>query len=132
MTDADRDMIKLLLESICSVKMELEEYLLDDKDISYTPAMIFRNRAGNRITILLYPGSPCGDYPGIRKLFEKLMQQLNHADPEAVRMTYGIYEICALAEPVLEDYREILYGSGSQADSFHPGFRTEVRLLSLM
>ena len=31
--DADREMIKLLLESICSVKMELEEYLLDDKDI---------------------------------------------------------------------------------------------------
>ena len=49
------------------------------------------------------------------------MQQLNHADPEAVRMTYGIYEICALAEPVLEDYREILYGSGSQADSFSSG-----------
>ena len=120
-TDADRDMIKLLLESICNVKMELEEYLLDDKDISYTPAMIFRNRAGNRIQFCYIPGYHCGDYPGIRKLFEKLMQQLNHADPEAVRMTYGIYEICALAEPVLEDYREILYGSGSQADSFSSG-----------
>lgn len=39
--DADREMIKLLLESICSVKMELEEYLLDDKDIPYTMGMIF-------------------------------------------------------------------------------------------
>ena len=41
--DADREMIKLLLESICSVKMELEEYLLADKDIPYTMGMIFRN-----------------------------------------------------------------------------------------
>ena len=86
--DADREMIKLLLESICSVKMELEEYLLDDKDIPYTMGMIFRNRTGNRIQFCYIPGYHCGDYPGIRKLFEELMQRLNHTDQEAVRMTY--------------------------------------------
>ena len=53
--DADREMIKLLLESICSVKMELEEYLLDDKDIPYTMGMIFRNRTGNRIQFCYIP-----------------------------------------------------------------------------
>ena len=84
--DADREMIKLLLESICSVKMELEEYLLDDKDIPYTMGMIFRNRTGNRIQFCYIPGYHCGDYPGIRKLFEELMQRLNHIDQEAVRM----------------------------------------------
>lgn len=115
--DADREMIKLLLESICSVKMELEEYLLDDKDIPYTMGMIFRNRTGNRIQFCYIPGYHCGDYPGIRKLFEELMQRLNHTDQEAVRMTYGIYEICALAEPVLEDYLEILYGNANQTDA---------------
>lgn len=45
------------------------------------------------------------------------MQRLNHTDQEAVRMTYGIYEICALAEPVLEDYLEILYGNANQTDA---------------
>ena len=78
--DADREMIKLLLESICSVKMELEEYLLDDKDIPYTMGMIFRNRTGNRIQFCYIPGYHCGDYPGIRKLFEELMQRLNHME----------------------------------------------------
>lgn len=53
--DADREMIKLLLESICSVKMELEEYLLDDKDIPYTRECFQQsNRKSN--SVLLYPG----------------------------------------------------------------------------
>ena len=84
-------MINLLLESICSVKFELEEYLLDDKDIPYTMGMIFRNRTGNRIQFCYIPGYHCGDYPGIRKLFVELMQRLHHTDQDAVRITYGIY-----------------------------------------
>ena len=66
---------------------------------------------------MLYSGISLRRLSGDPQLFEELMQRLNHTDQEAVRMTYGIYEICALAEPVLEDYLEILYGNANQTDA---------------
>lgn len=115
--EADKEMIRMLLESICNMKMELEEYLLDDRDISYRSAMVFRNRSGNRMQFCYIPGYHSEKTPGVRGLFEELLQHLNHMDSEAVRMTYGMYERCGIAEPVMEDYREILYGKSD--DEMH-------------
>ena len=55
--DADREMIKLLLESICSVKMELEESICwMTRGIRSTMGMIFRNQNRKSDSVLLYPG----------------------------------------------------------------------------
>ena len=62
---------------------------MDDKDIPYTMGMIFRNRTGNRIQFVISRDIIAEIIRGSAKLFEELMQRLNHTDQEAVRMTYG-------------------------------------------
>ena len=106
---ADGIAIRQILEGICVVKTELENYLLDDRDIDYDSSMIFWNRTGDEILFCYIPGYHAENNSGVRGLFEELLQHLNHSDTEAVRMAYGIYERCGTEEPVMEDYRECLY-----------------------
>ena len=107
---ADGMVIRQILEGICAIKTELESYLLDDRDIDYHASMIFWNRTGEEILFCYIPGYRNANGGGVRELFEEILQNLNHSDSEAVRMAYGIYERCSGEEPVMEDYREYLYG----------------------
>ena len=113
---ADGITIRQILEGICVVKTELENYLLDDRDIDYDSSMIFWNRTGDEILFCYIPGYHAANSGGVRGLFEELLQHLNHSDAEAVRMAYGIYECCGTEEPVMEDYRECLYRKNRDSD----------------
>lgn len=106
---ADGITIRQILEAICVVKTELENYLLDDRDIDYCSSMIFWNRTGDEILFCYIPGYRETGSSGVKGLVEELLQHLNHSDAEAVRMAYGIYERCGVEDPVMDDYRECLY-----------------------
>ena len=128
---ADGIAIRQILEGICVVKTELENYLLDDRDIDYDSSMIFWNRTGDEILFCYIPGYHAENNSGVRGLFEELLQHLNHSDTEAVRMAYGIYERCGTEEPVMEDYRECLYRKNRDSEERQtPKFMDEKELWS--
>ena len=130
---ADRIMIRQILEAICMVKTELENYLLDDRNIDYSSSMIFWNRMGDEIMFCYIPGCHAANNGGVRGLFEELLQHLNHSDTEAVRMAYRIYERCGEDEPVMEDYREFLYKMDREiVENQEPEFIDEKELWSTM
>ncbi len=116
--------LRVLLEHIMELKSAMEEYLLDDANISFAADMVYYDQARDRIRFCYIPGlggakaedgsGPAGVSPGnadgpgqgaagIRELFEELLQHINHADPAAVRMGYEMYERSARAPFAMAD-----------------------------
>ncbi len=112
----DGRQLRFLLENLMKMKSDLEEYLLDDTNLCFSPDMIFFDRSGKRICFCYIPGlggrrasSPDGrQFPGLKELFEEILQHLNHADPAAVRMGYEMYERAARSSFVAQDCLDCL------------------------
>ncbi len=120
----DAKQLRVLLEHIMELKSAMEEYLLDDANISFSADMVYYDHARGRVRFCYIPGlgdakaaggsGPGGAGPGnaggsgqgaagIRELFEELLQHINHADPAAVRLGYEMYERSARAPFAMTD-----------------------------
>ncbi|MCC8029031.1 MAG: FHA domain-containing protein [Lachnospiraceae bacterium] len=92
-----------LLRNLIEMKSAMDEYLLDDASIWFSSDMVYEDRFSGRILFCYIPGLSGQQPPGLKDLFEEILQQLNHADPAAVKMGYEMYERCARSEFVIED-----------------------------
>ncbi len=100
----DAKQLRVLLEHIMELKSAMEEYLLDDANVSFAADMVYYDQARDRIRFCYIPGlgnAKAAD--GIRELFEELLQHINHADPAAVRLGYEMYERSARAPFAMSD-----------------------------
>ncbi len=104
----DGKQLRFLLESLMEMKSSMDEYLLDDANICFTADMVCFDRSGEKILFCYIPGLGASalrerrdqaearsSAPGLRELFEDILQHLNHSDPVAVRMGYEMYERAA-------------------------------------
>ncbi len=104
----DGKQLRFFLESLMGMKSAMEEYLLDDANICFSAEMVCLDRSGERIRFCYIPGLGASESqergdraaagntaPGLRELFEEILQHLNHSDPVAVRMGYEMYERAA-------------------------------------
>ncbi len=117
MEAVDGKQLRFLLEKLMEMKSAMEEYLLDEANLLFSADMIYLDHSGGRVRFCYIPGlgsRPVSDSfgqnaPGVKELFEELLQHLNHADPVAVRMGYEMYERAARAPFVLQDCMECLH-----------------------
>lgn len=107
---ADGLLVRRLLEGICTVKTQMEEYLLDGADINYQSAYVFWNQSKKEMQFCYIPGYKAAQAGSVKLLLEELLQHLDHSDPEAVRMAYDLYEQCDPDDAAPEVYRQCLYG----------------------
>ncbi len=100
--------LKRLLRGILEMKGAMEEYLLDDANVSYAPTMVYYDRFTGRMRFCYVPGPIAEEEYSIRALFEEVLQYLQHDDAVATRVGYEMYERCVSAEFVAEDCSECL------------------------
>ncbi len=100
--------LQILLQNLIEMKSAMEEYLLDDGNICFSTSFIYYDRFSEKLRFCYIPGLKEQQDSGLRGLFEEILQQLNHADPVAVRMGYDMYERCVQSEFVISDCVECL------------------------
>ena len=113
--------LRYLLQNLVAVKNAMEEYLLDDRNISLAASMVYYDRFSDRIRFCYIPGLAEQEHSGIRELFEEILQYLDHSDPEAVRMGYDMYERSAESEFLVEDCLECLANHESRKEDWDTG-----------
>lgn len=104
----DAEQLRFLLQGICDLKKQMEDYLLDDRNIVFTPRMVCFDRIHQRIRFCYVPGYSQAEDAGLRGLFEEILQHLDHTDSAAVKLGYEMYERCARVDFVVEDVSRCL------------------------
>lgn len=108
MTPIDEGRLRTLLVSLCDMKMQMENYMLDDTNIDFSPSMIFYDKNSGQIRFCYIPGYSQMASGGIRGLLEEVLQHLNHMDAGAVRMAYEMYESCVQSDFLVSDCKRCL------------------------
>ncbi len=103
-----RQQLQLLLQNLIDMKSSMEEYLLDDANICFSTSMIFYDRFSEKLRFCYIPGFKEQKSQGLQKLFEEILQKLDHSDPTAVNLGYEMYERCVQSEFVISDCAECL------------------------
>ncbi|MEI3340162.1 MAG: DUF6382 domain-containing protein [Eubacterium sp.] len=89
------DRLRMILQGLCSMKKQMEEYLLDDRNICFSSAMVYCDRGKDTVRFCYIPGYKQEQNGAeIRGLLEYMLQHLDHSDSDAVRMAYEVYESC--------------------------------------
>lgn len=118
-----RDMTVFLFRKICDVRISMEEYMLDVRDLSFDMEHIFMDRTEKKAAFCYIPGFRQKQTNGIRGLLEDILQHLNHSDQNLIRLVYRLYEKSALEDMgtddmirALADYQKI--ADETDSDSF--------------
>ncbi len=104
----DERKLRFLLQSLCDMKQQMEDYMLDDRNIDFSSSMVFYDRNVEKIRFCYIPGYVQQNSPGIRGLLEEVLQHLDHRDSRAVRIGYEMYERCAQSDFLISDCRKCL------------------------
>lgn len=108
--------LRLLLSGILGVLEEMSEYLLDPGQLFMTPEYIYVDLEKKEIQFCYFPGYN-RELPGqLRMLTEYLLPRLDHEDPQAVMLGYGIYRRTMEDKIRLEDIKEELYRTEEGAE----------------
>ena len=108
MTPVDVRQLVFYLNSICDMKKQMEDFLLNDRNIDFSPSMVFYDRSSKRIRFCYVPGYAQNEPPGPEGFMESVLQKLDHTDSQAVQLAYEIYEQCAHSDFVVEDCQKCL------------------------
>lgn len=100
--------LRFLLQSLCDMKQQMEDYMLDDRNIDFSSAMVFYDRNAEKIRFCYIPGYLQMKAAGIRGLLEEVLQHLDHTDSGAVRIGYKMYECCVQSDFLISDCRKCL------------------------
>lgn len=115
----DEKKLRFLLQSLCDMKQQMEDYMLDDRNIDFSSSMVFYDRNVEKIRFCYIPGYLQKKSAGIRGLLEEVLQHLDHRDSRAVRIGYEMYERCAQSDFLISDCRKCL--SANQEENLSTG-----------
>lgn len=104
----DETRLRFLLQSLCDMKQQMEDYMLDDRNIDFSSSMVFYDRNAEKIRFCYIPGYLQTKPAGIRGLLEEVLQHLDHKDSRAVRIGYEMYECCVQSDFLISDCRKCL------------------------
>ncbi len=80
-----------LLESLCLSLNSLEEYLLEADHLLLDPEVIYVNQDLSQISFCYVPAEEASLQEAFSALTEYFLPRLDHREPEAVTLGYGIY-----------------------------------------
>ena len=98
----------MLVRNICDVRLTLEKYLLDADDLIYDSKQFFQDRRTGKLLFCYVPGLREQQTNGMLKLFETILERMDHNDPRTVRAGYELYEACAAGEAGIEEMMQCL------------------------
>lgn len=104
----DERKLRFLLQSLCDMKQQMEDYMLDDRNIDFSASMVFYDRNAEKIRFCYIPGYLQTKPAGIRGLLEEIIQHLDHKDSRAVRIGYEMYECCVQSDFLISDCQRCL------------------------
>ena len=124
----DNDRLRFLLQSLCDMKRQMEDYMLDDGNIVFSSSMIFYDRNTETIRFCYIPGYVQMKTSGIRGLMEEILQHLDHADSKAVHLAYDIYELCAQSEFTISDCQRCIGAQQTEKEVLAEDFENDAEL----
>lgn len=83
--------VRRILFSISSVLERIEEYLLKEDQILLEPDYIYIEPDFFQVYFCVIPGYSCNFFHAITKLFQYLLEKINHRDKDGVVLIYNLY-----------------------------------------
>jgi hypothetical protein len=87
-------LLQHLLAGFLSLQSELPRFYLKSEHLLLQPDQIFLDADGEGLTFCYEPLWQQDSRQSLRELLEQLLPQVDHQNKEAVRLIYGLYEVC--------------------------------------
>lgn len=92
-----------IMKGIVSIADKAHRYLLKIDDVLLEPELIYLDYNCRELWFCYYPNSGNNFNEAVKNLVQKLILITEHGDSNAVRLVYGIYEICERADFLISD-----------------------------
>lgn len=106
-----------IMKGIVSIAEKAHRYLLKIDDVLLEPELIYIDYSCSELWFCYYPNSGNHFNEAIKNLVQKLILITEHGDSNAVRLIYGIYDICEKADFLISDIE--LFMSSHDKNNFH-------------
>ena len=90
----DHKLMGDLLSGLLALQEDLPRFYLKTEHILLQTEQIFLDTSGQKVAFCYEPLWKKDPRQSLRELMEQLLPQIDHADKEAVRLGYGLYEKC--------------------------------------
>ena len=112
--DIKIDFLEKLIVSICSRIEAVENNLVDTKCLMFSPELIYISTQEEQIYFTGYPVEEGMTHSTFQNLMEYMLTKLDHSDPEAVHIAYGIYEKTLNGNYSIADIRNAIVQARSE------------------
>lgn len=118
--------LEMILRGFLRVMEELAEFLLNTEQLVLCPEYIFLDVEKKEVSFCCLPDYHHPVQEQFRELTEYFLPKLDHEDPAAVNLGYGIYRKAMEPGMQLENIKELLYRSESSKEKI-PENNMEIR-----
>ena len=101
--------LRLIFGGFVAVLEELSEYLMNPEQLVLVPEYIYLDAGKKEIKFCCLPGYDHPVQEQFRELAEYFLPRLDHEDPDAVKLGYGVYRKTLETGFQLEDIKEAVY-----------------------
>lgn len=104
-----RETIRFLMQGIIQVIQDMQAFLLDVNQLVIQPELLYYDRGKNMLQFCYFPGYDHQIQEQIRNFLEQILPMIDHGEPAAVAMGYGMYQKAIEKNFQLEQLKECLY-----------------------
>ena len=104
-----REAIRFLMQGIIQVIQDMQAFLLDVNQLVIQPEMLYYDKEKNGLQFCYFPGYDHQIQEQIRNFLEQILPLIDHGEPGAVAMGYGMYQKATEKSFQLEQLKEYLY-----------------------
>ena len=104
-----RETIRFLMQGIIQVIQDMQAFLLDVNQLVIQPEMLYYDKEKNGLQFCYFPGYDHQIQEQIRNFLEQILPLIDHGEPGAVAMGYGMYQKATEKSFQLEQLKEYLY-----------------------
>lgn len=104
-----RETIRFLMQGMIQVIQDMQAYLLDINQLVIQPELLYYDRGKNMLQFCYFPGYDHQIQEQIRNFLEQILPMIDHGEPAAVAMGYGMYQKAIEKNFQLEQLKECLY-----------------------
>ena len=108
----DFESILCICEGVLKILERGDEYLLGREGYLLLPEWVFWNRFERKVAVCYFPGRTESAKDEFMTLVEYLLQHTDHSDKRAVSMIYGLYDMAASENFVVENFLSFLQKGG--------------------
>lgn len=101
--------IRFLMQGIIQVIQDMQAFLLDVNQLVIRPELLYYDREKNILQFCYFPGYDHQIQEQIRNFLEQMLPLIDHGEPGAVTMGYGMYQKAIEKSFQLEQLKEYLY-----------------------